>query len=61
VAYTNDEVNNRGKKVTSDEQSILNKLVDGLELSHEEVKLINYSVLPLNKQDVHRYTNAHSI
>jgi hypothetical protein len=52
VAYTNDEVNNRGKKVTSDEQSILNKLVDGLELSHEEVKLINYSVLPLNKQDV---------
>ena len=52
VAYTNDEVNNRDKKVTSDEQSILNKLVDGLELSHEEVKLINYSVLPLNKLDV---------
>jgi len=52
VAYTNDEINNRDKKVTSDEQSILNKLVDGLELSHEEVKLINYSVLPLNKLDV---------
>lgn len=52
VAYTNDEINNRDKKVTPDEQSILNKLVDGLELSHEEVKLINYSVLPLNKLDV---------
>lgn len=52
VAYTNDEANNRDKKVTSDEQSILNKLVDGLELSHEEVKLINYSVLPLNKLDI---------
>jgi hypothetical protein len=50
--YTNDEINNRDKKVTPDEQSILNKLVDGLELSHEEVKLINYSVLPLNKLDV---------
>lgn len=52
VAYTNDEINNRDKKVSSDEQSILNKLVDGLELSHEEVKLINYSVLPLDKLDV---------
>lgn len=52
VAYTNDAASNRDKKVTSDEQSILNKLVDGLELSHEEVKLINYSVLPLNKLDI---------
>jgi len=52
VAYTNDEANNRDKKVTSDEQSILNKLVDGLELSHEEVKLTNYSVIPLKKLDV---------
>lgn len=52
TAYTNDEANNRDKKVTSDEQSILNKLVEGLELSHEEVKLTNYSVLPLKKLDI---------
>ena len=52
VAYTNDEENNREKKVTHDEQSILNALVEGLELSHEEVKLINYSVVPIDKLDV---------
>ncbi len=52
VAFTNDETNNRDKRITSDEQSILNVLVDGLELSHEEVKLINYSVVPLKKLEI---------
>ncbi|MCP9237409.1 hypothetical protein [Lewinella sp. JB7] len=52
VAYTNDEGNNRDKKVTADEQSILTVLVDELELSHEEVKLINYSVVPITKLDI---------
>lgn len=52
IAYNNDALNNREKKVTSDEQSILNQLVDSLELSHEEVKLLNYSVVPLKIEDV---------
>lgn len=52
VAFTNDETNNRDKKITSDEQSILTALITGLELSHEEVKLINYSVIPLKKLEI---------
>lgn len=52
VAYNNDQLQNRDNKVTNDEQSILNELVKQLELSHEEVKLINYSVVPLNKLDI---------
>lgn len=52
IAYHNDELANREKRVSSDEQSILNKLIEGLELSHEEVKLINYSVVPLQKLEI---------
>lgn len=52
TAYTNDEVKNSDKKVTSDEQSILNTLIGSLELSHEEVKLINYSIIPIKKLDI---------
>lgn len=52
TAYVNDLKNNQEKKITRDEQSILNSLSDGLELSHEEVKLINYSVIPLVKLDI---------
>ncbi|GAB5555639.1 MAG: hypothetical protein Sapg2KO_52300 [Saprospiraceae bacterium] len=52
TAYINDEENNREKKVTNDEQSILNTLIDALDLSHEEVKLINYSVMPIQKLDI---------
>ncbi len=51
-AYTNDLKNNRDERVTGDEQSVLNALIEGLELSHEEVKLINYSVVPLKKMDI---------
>lgn len=52
VAYKNDQIQNRENKVTSDEQSILNELIKQLDLSHEEVKLINYSVVPLQKLDI---------
>lgn len=52
TAYTNDEQNNRDKRVTSDEQSILNSLAEVLELSHEEIKLINYSIIPIEKLDI---------
>lgn len=49
TAYFNDEVNNLEAKITSDEKSILNTLAQTLDLSQEEVKLIQYSVLPLEK------------
>ncbi|MBB4081157.1 hypothetical protein GGR28_003805 [Lewinella aquimaris] len=52
IAYLNDEANNRDKKVTKDEQSILNVLIEGLDLSHEEVKLINYSVISIAKLEI---------
>lgn len=52
VAYKNDQIQNRENKVTSDEQSILNELIKQLDLSHEEVKLINYSVVPLKKLEI---------
>jgi hypothetical protein len=52
VAYKNDQIQNRDNKVTSDEQSILNELIKQLDLSHEEVKLINYSVVPLKKLEI---------
>lgn len=52
TAYHNDEENNLEKKITSDEQSILETLASELELSQEEVKLINYLIVPLEKMDV---------
>jgi len=52
VALTNDEINNLEPKITSDEQIILKALSKGLGLSQEEVRLLNYSVLPLKKLDV---------
>jgi hypothetical protein len=52
TAYTNDEENNREAKVTSDELSIIITLSKQLGLSQEEVKLINYSILPIKKIDI---------
>ena len=52
VAYLNDDSNNRERRVTSDEQSILIALISALGLSHEEVKLINHLVVPLKKLEV---------
>lgn len=52
TAYTNDVTSNRETKVTSDELSILLTLSDQLGLSQEEVKLINYSILPVKKLDI---------
>ncbi len=47
TAYTNDLSNNLNSKITSDEKAILNQLAHRLELSHEEIKILNYSILPL--------------
>jgi hypothetical protein len=52
TAYNNDLANNRDAKVTSDELSIILTLAKQLSLSQEEVKLINYSILPIKKLDI---------
>lgn len=52
TAYVNDEENNQDKKITRDEQSILLTLSYNLGLSQEEVKLINYLILPIKKLEV---------
>ncbi|NQU32021.1 MAG: hypothetical protein HQ521_02205 [Bacteroidetes bacterium] len=56
TAYYNDLENNREAKISSDELSIIITLSKQLELSQEEIKLINYSILPVklidNIQDV---------
>jgi hypothetical protein len=57
TAYFNDIENNREAKVSDDEQSILNTLADSLELSLEEIKLINYIVIPIEKLDIDDVVN----
>lgn len=52
TAYTNDEENNSDKKVTADELSILLTLSKMLDLSQEEIKLINYIILPVENHPV---------
>ncbi|MDA3943440.1 MAG: hypothetical protein PF694_07860 [Bacteroidetes bacterium] len=52
TAYTNDLDNNRDTKITNDELSILLTLSDKLELSQEEVKLINYLIIPPEKLNI---------
>jgi hypothetical protein len=52
TSYHNDLQNNRDSKITSDELSIILTLSKQLGLSQEEVKLINYSVLPIKKLDI---------
>ncbi|MCD4664399.1 MAG: hypothetical protein K8R68_03945 [Bacteroidales bacterium] len=49
TAYTNDVTNNREAKITDDELSILLTLAHKLELSQEEIKLINYLIIPPEK------------
>ncbi|MCM4166116.1 hypothetical protein KCTC52924_03034 [Arenibacter antarcticus] len=62
IAYKNDLENNRDAKITSDELSIILTLSKELELSQEEIKLINYSILPIKKSDVMEViTNLKSI
>ena len=56
-AYQNDEENNQENRISREEQSILITLLKKLELSQEEVKLINYSVLPVNKRDIEALIN----
>ena len=52
TAYYNDQENNREVKITSDENSIILRLAKELKLSQEEIKLINYSILPIKQLDI---------
>jgi len=49
TAYNNDIKNNQENKITTDEQSILITLAQELCLSQEEIKLINYLIIPVKK------------
>lgn len=57
TAYFNDETNNQEKKITSDEHSILLTLAEQLSLSQEEIKLINYLILPVKKLEIDAVIN----
>lgn len=57
VAYENDDRLNEDRKITSDEQSILYILGKALELSQEEIKLINYSIIPISKLPLEKVIN----
>ena len=57
TAYENDDANGEDRKITSDEQSILYKLSSQLELSQEEIKLINYSIIPICKMPIDKVIN----
>jgi hypothetical protein len=58
TAYLNDLENNRDATITSDELSIILTLSKQLELSQEEIKLINYSILPIKKLDIQEVINS---
>jgi len=57
TAYTNDSKNNRDSRITDDELSILLTLTNKLGLSQEEVKLINYLVIPPQKTEIDNIIN----
>lgn len=57
TAYYNDLAENRESKITSDELSIILTLSKELELSQEEIRLINYSILPIKKSYIHDVIN----
>lgn len=57
TAYNNDLANNRDPKITDDELSILLKLSEKLELSQEEIKLINYTIVTPQTEDVDTVIN----
>jgi hypothetical protein len=57
TAYANDQERNQDMKITWEEQTILHTLSGTLELSQEEIKLINYSVINIEKQDIDKIIN----
>ena len=57
TAYLNDDKKQFDRKITEDELSILLTLSSQLELSQEEIKLINYMIIPIEKQAVTEVIN----
>ena len=57
TAYTNDDEHNSERKITTDEQSILLTLSNQLELSQEEIKLVNYMIIPVQKLPIDTVIN----
>ncbi len=57
TAYNNDITNNRDSVITNDELSILLTLSEKLELSQEEIKLINYTIVTPQPADVETVIN----
>ena len=57
TAYNNDLENNQENKITSDELSILLTLSQKLGLSQEEIKLINYLIIPIEKKSIDSVIN----
>ncbi len=57
TAFCNDEQNNQDKKITREEQAILQTLATNLGLSQEEIKLINYLIIPIIKHEVDTIIN----
>lgn len=57
TAYANDQDRNQDSKITWEEQTILLSLSKTLGLSQEEIKLINYSVINIEKQDIEQVIN----
>lgn len=58
TAYKNDIENNRESKITSDELSIILTLSKELDLSQEEIKLINYTILSIKKIEIPELINS---
>lgn len=58
TAYYNDEVLNREKVITRDESSVLNVLARNLGLSVDEIRIIYYSVVGLEKIDIDVIINS---
>jgi hypothetical protein len=57
TAHVNDKSRNQDLKITWDEQTILHTLAESLELSQEEIKLINYSEIKIEKQNIDEIIN----
>lgn len=57
TAFHNDETNNQDRKITKDEQSMLLTLSTQLGLSQEEIKLINYLIIPITTYNVDNVIN----
>ena len=57
TAYNNDAENNATRKITSDEQSIIFTLSQQLGLSQDEIKLINYLIVPVQKLPIDEVIN----